>query len=93
MNGPGGSGGPGGAAPTFTSCTQCGFFHPPIKPGEKCSLAKDKVGDKEIDLNAFFTRLKPILLSSIQKKQIKDLNKLYITIILSLQKILDDYKE
>jgi len=88
-----GPGEPGPFAPTFTSCSQCGFFHPPLQPGEKCSLAKDKVGDKEIDLNSFFTRLKPILISSIEKKQIKDLNKLYTAVILSLQKILDSYKE
>ena len=85
--------GPMGMAPTFTACPQCGFFHPPIKQGEKCSLAKDKVGETEIDLNAFFTKLKPILLTTIEKKHIKDLNKLYIAIILPLQKILDDYKE
>jgi hypothetical protein len=85
--------GPGGMAPTFTSCPQCGFFHPPIEPGTKCSLAKDKIGEKEIDLNAFFTRLKPILIASIQKKKIEKLDKLYTVIILSLQKALDDYKE
>ena len=85
--------GPGGFAPTFTTCLQCGFSHPPIKQGEKCSLAKDKIGDKEIDLNAFFTRLKPILLTTIQKKKIEKLDKLYASVILSLQKTLDDYNE
>lgn len=85
--------GPGEFAPTFISCSQCGFFHPPLKSGERCSAAKDKVGDKEVDLNSFFARLKPILISSIQKKEIKDLNKLYTAVILSLQKILDSYKE
>jgi hypothetical protein len=85
--------GPGEFAPTYPSCPQCGFSHPPLGPGIKCSLAKDKIGDKEVDLNSFFIRLKPILISSIQKKGIKNLSKLYTTIILSLQKILDDYKE
>jgi hypothetical protein len=89
MPGPGGS----GLAPTFTACPQCGFFHPPLKQGEKCSLAKDKIGEKEIDLNAFFMKLRPILIASIQKKKIEKLDKLYTAIILSLQKILDDYKE
>ena len=84
---------PGGLAPTFVTCSQCGFFHPPVKPGEKCALAKERVGGKEIDLNPFFLKLKPILISNIQKKQIKDLNKLYSTVILSLQQILDSYKE
>jgi hypothetical protein len=79
--------------PSFGPCPQCGFSHPPINPGEKCSLAKVKVGDQTIDLNPFFTRLKPMLISSIEKKHIKDLNRLYITVILSLQKILDEYKE
>ena len=89
MSGPGGP----GFAPTFTTCPQCGFFHPPVKPGEKCSLAKDKVGEKEIDLNAFFTKLKPILIATIKNKKIEKVDKLFNTVALSLQKILEEYKE
>ena len=85
--------GPSGMMPVSAYCPQCGYSHPPIAVGEKCSLAKEKVGGIELDLNPFFLKLKPMLVYCIQKKEIKDLNKLYTAVILSLQKILDDYKE
>lgn len=83
--------GPGDFAPSAPKCPQCGMFHPPING--KCPMAKDKVDGTEIDFNPFFSKLRTILIANIQKKKIKDLNKLFIQIILSLQKILDEYKE
>ena len=83
--------GPGDFAPSFGTCPQCGFSHPSI--AGKCPMAKDKVEGVEIDLNPFLSKLRNILIANIQNKKIKDLNKLYSHVILTLQKTFDNYKE
>jgi len=85
--------GPGDFAPSFTQCLQCGLSHPPIPQGSKCPMAKDKVGDMEVDLNPYLVKLKPVLIANIQKKEIKNLDKLFSNLIMLIQKYLDSYKE
>ena len=84
--------GPGEFAPTFTKCSQCGLSHPPIPLGQKCPMAKDKVGGMEVDINPYLVRIKPVIIANCQKKGIKDLDKVFSDIIVLLQKYFDDYK-
>ena len=79
--------------PSFEVCSQCGLSHPPIAQGSKCPMVKDKVGDIEVDLNSYLVRLKPVLIANIQKREIKDLDKLFLQLIMLIQKYLDSYKE
>jgi len=85
--------GPGDFAPSFSQCQQCGLSHPPIPPGTKCPMAKDKVGNIEVDLNPYLVKFRPVLIANIQKKEIKNLDKLFSNLIVLVQKYLDSYKE
>ena len=83
--------GPGMTQPI---CPQCGFGHPPLAAGEKCPMAKDKTPSGEIiDFTSFFSSLKNILTSQIQKKNIKDSKKFLGNILVDILKIAEEYSE
>jgi hypothetical protein len=76
------------------TCDQCGKVHPPLKMGEKCPLANSTTPDgKEINMNKFLVNLKNIVISQSQKKQIKDVNKLFDMVTVEVMKFLEKYKE
>lgn len=79
------------------ACPQCGTIHPPLPPGTKCPMAKIKVKDgdkeKEIDVNKFLVDLRNIILSQAEKKNIKDVEKLFKNIIVEVTKYLEGYSE
>lgn len=80
--------------PTFGKCNQCGLFHPPLKSGEICPMAKEKTSDgTEINLNIFFTTMKNIMVANIKKNNIKDIQKFSSYVIINLNKIIETYKE
>jgi hypothetical protein len=80
--------------PTFGKCNQCGLFHPPLKSGETCPMAKEKTSDgTEINLNPFFSSMKNILTANIKKNNIKDIQKFTGNLIIELNKIIETYKE
>jgi hypothetical protein len=78
--------GPGDFTPTFTQCSQCGLSHPPVPLGQKCPMAKDKIGDLEVDMNPYLIKLKPVIIANCQKKGIKNLDKLFSDLIILIQK-------
>ena len=79
---------------SFGLCSQCGLSHPPLKPGEKCPMAKEKdLSGSEIRFDNFFVTLKNILNSQIQLKKIKDSDKLLAFTLIEITKILEAYKE
>ena len=53
-------------------CPQCGFSHPPVPEGKKCPMSQEQTatGDK-LDFTDFFIKMKNILTSNIQTKNIK----------------------
>lgn len=79
---------------SFQVCPQCGFSHPPLKEGEICPMAtqKDEKG-KEIDVSDLMINMKNILISQIQIKGVKDLNKFKKYFILNITKLIESYKE
>jgi len=84
-------------APTGNVCSQCGTMHPPLRPGEKCPNAASKIKDEKtnsvIDVNKYLTTFQSILISQIESKKIKDVQKLYQNITLEMTKFLEGYKE
>lgn len=83
--------GPGMSNPI---CPQCGYGHPAIPAGSKCPMAKEKTKDgKVIEFDAFVSSVKNILVSQIQKKEIKDTKKFFGNIIMEITKIAEAYKE
>jgi hypothetical protein len=79
---------------SFPVCQQCGFSHPTISDGSKCPMAKEKSPSGQvIEYEKFFSSLKNILTSQIQKKNIKDTNKFLGNIIIEIVKIAGEYKE
>jgi hypothetical protein len=76
------------------SCPQCGYIHPPIIPGEKCPLSREKSFDGDfIDTSAFINQVKNIVVSRIQTKKIKNHKKLFSAIVMEIFKFLEGYKE
>lgn len=75
-------------------CSQCGFMHPPIPVGEKCPMAKVKDSSGNVvNFDRFFTSLKNILTSQIEKKNLKDTDKFLGKVILEITKYTEGYKE
>lgn len=80
----------------FDKCPQCGTLHPPLRPGEKCPLAKIEVkeaGVNDTDVAKFVVDLRNIAISQIQSKGIKDGNKLFKHVTVEFMKILEAYSE
>ncbi len=76
------------------TCPECGFSHPPVAGG--CPMKKKKQkspSGQSIDYNILFTPLKKILYSQIKMKDIKDVNKMFQSMIVSCTKIAEEYKE
>lgn len=84
--------------PVQDGCPQCGMIHPPLRPGERCpnAGAKTKSADgteKVVDVNKYLMTLRNILMSQIDSKGIKDVDKLFKNITLEITKYLEGYKE
>jgi hypothetical protein len=80
--------------PSQPHCHQCGTYHPPLAPGEKCPLAEPKTADgKKIDTSKMVVQLRDILISQMEQKNIKDPDKFFKFVILELMKSLEGYKE
>lgn len=80
--------------PSFGKCAECGLHHPPLPLNQKCPMSKPKdSGGKEIQTNEFIVQLKNIVISQVQKKQIKDHKKLFSHVLIELTKYLEAYKE
>jgi len=81
----------------FSVCDQCGFTHPPLRPGQKCPAAesgKEEIPEVgEVDLTDFIVNMKNILVSQIQTKKIKDVKKFISFAVIEITKILEGYKE
>jgi hypothetical protein len=85
-------------APTGNICPQCNTVHPPLPPGEKCPNAIVKAITEEseeviVDVNKYLIDLQNILMNQIDKKGIKDINKLFQNITLEINIFLEEYKE
>jgi hypothetical protein len=79
---------------TFDICSQCGLVHPALQAGVLCPMrpVKSSTG-VEVDTSKFFSSLKNIMISQIQKKQIKNVTKLMNDIVILNTKFLEEYKE
>jgi len=81
-------------SPSAGVCSQCGYSHPPIPQGTICPMAKHKTeSGKEIDLSNFFANMKSIIVANIKMKKIENVKEFTNTIILELNKIIENYKE
>lgn len=83
----------GGSVGTQPVCPDCGLIHPPIKPGEKCLGAPIQTGEKKIDTTKFFADLRNICVSQIEKKGIKDVERLFKNLTIEITKFLEGYEE
>jgi len=86
--------------PTMGSkCHQCGTMHPPLQPGQKCPMAiataKTQETDtgKKIEIFDITDTIVTIMVSQIERKNIKDVKKLKGYVILQLTKLLEGYSE
>lgn len=86
--------------PVGNVCPQCNMVHPPLKPGETCPNAKvilnTEASNKEardIDINKYVVALRNILVSQINQKKIKNIEKLFQNITLEVTKFLEGYNE
>ena len=83
-----------GSLMSYQICSDCGYSHPPITDGKRCPMAKDKSPAGEvIDFTGFNSSIRNILISQIQKKNIKDSKKFLGNIIVEILKIVEVYKE
>jgi hypothetical protein len=78
------------------ACPQCGTIHPPVRG--KCPMAGVKVKDekgqeKEVDVNKYLAQLKNIIVSQVEQKNIKDVDKLFKNIIVEVTKYIEGYSE
>jgi len=80
----------------FDVCPQCGIMHPPLSQGQKCPVAKVEIkeaGLKEEDIIRFTVNMRDIAISQIEKKKIKEGNKLFKYLTIEFMKLLEGYKE
>lgn len=85
---------PAAAAPSQGECPQCNSFHPPLGPGEKCPNAPVKIeGVDEVNINLFVVKVKDILASQLEQKEIKDIDKFVGGMVITLMKYCEEYKE
>ena len=76
------------------TCPQCNSIHPPLKPGQMCPIAKvDLPGIKDEEIGEFLVSMRNIIISQIEKNQVKDPKKLFQQSIVVLAKFLEEYKE
>lgn len=80
-------------SPSAGVCRQCGFSHPPLAPGEKCPMAKEKTENgNEIDLDNFLLNMKTIMVANIKKNNIEDIKKFTNYMIIELNKLIEKYR-
>ncbi len=84
--------------PAGNVCPQCNMVHPPIPHGQKCPNAVVKSITEEstevvVDVNKYLVSLQNILMSKIEKNEVKDVNKLFQNITLEIAKFLEEYSE
>lgn len=86
--------------PVGNICPQCNMMHPPLKPGEVCPNAKVKIDtgalnkeSRDVDINKYLVTLRNILVSQIEQKKIKDIEKLFQNITIEITKFLEGYNE
>lgn len=83
----------GGSIATEPICPQCGLLHPPVEPGKKCPNAPIQVGEKKVGTTKFLVDLKNICASQIEKKNIKDVEKMFKKLTIEITKFLEGYEE
>ena len=75
-------------------CPECGVMHPPLPQGQKCPNAKvnlPSISDEEI--GNFLASMRNIIISQIEKRQIKNAKKVFQQSIVILTKFLEEYSE
>jgi len=83
----------GGSVATEPVCPQCGLLHPPIRSGTECPNAPIQIGEKRVDTAKFLVDLKNICSSQIEKKNIKDVEKMFKKLTMEVTKFLESYEE
>jgi len=75
-------------------CPQCNTIHPPIRSGELCPNAKMNLPSiKDEEIGDFLVSMRNIIISQVEKKQVKNVKKLFQQSIVVLAKFLEEYKE
>jgi hypothetical protein len=76
------------------TCPQCNSIHPPLKPGQMCPNARINLPSiKDEEIGEFLVSMRNIIISQIEKTQVKDVKKLFQQSIVVLAKFLEEYKE
>ena len=76
-------------------CNQCGMIHPPLPIGTDCpnAPAKTSSGIEIVGIADFFAILKTTLIVNIEKKEIKDSEKLFKNLTMEVVKFMENYQE
>ena len=87
---------PAAVSSHLPTCPQCGQLHPPVPDGKKCPMADNKIKTETgqtINVEQYLVTLRNIALSQIEKKGIKDPNKLFQQLTVEVTKFLEGYTE
>jgi hypothetical protein len=79
-------------------CPQCGYIHPPLQPGEICPMApletvQDDFKKIKMETDKLFSSILSILRSQIEKKKIKNLEKLFADLQINIFEFIKNYEE
>ena len=75
-------------------CPQCNTIHPPLKQGQKCPNASVNLPSiKDEEIGEFLVSMRNIIISQVEKNQVKDVKKLFQQAIVVLAKFLEEYQE
>ena len=75
-------------------CPQCGLIHPPVNPGETCSMAPIKTQDnKVIDPTEFLSKMKFIISNQLEQKGVNNVDKFFQHLTVELTKAMESYIE
>lgn len=77
--------------PNNPQCPQCGYYHPPLREGEECPMAKKQdAHGNEIEIGNELSKIKSILISNIQNNNVKNYKKFVNRIILELNSKIEE---
>ena len=76
-----------------SQCPQCGHFHPPVTDGV-CPLKQQKTeSGKVIDPNPFLAKMRDIIISQMQMRNVKNPEKFFAYVTVELTKAMEKYSE
>jgi hypothetical protein len=75
-------------------CPDCGVMHPPLPVGQRCPNAKANLETiSDVEIGEFLASWRNIIISQIEKRNIKNAKKVFQKATVILAQFLEEYKE